>query len=186
MKQFSLEADPEFWTQVEPGTEQEEFFALWADVPNTPWKAMLHHHGGYALSSANDLGSTTWLLSDEQLGIAAAVVPVSADGPEVVHDAAHAVDLVNRLMGPGIAEPIVTEAMFGELDGFAVTHIHELPDWLRQEAGESDLQLLQTIFVAADGHGTVYFAAISPQLSNVAGHVLIPIAAALQTAAWHD
>lgn len=170
-----------------PGTDPAEFYSQWADTPDSPWKLLLGWHADFALNWANQAGSTAWLFADEPTGIAAALAPMTADGPDVIAGQAEAVKLVGELAEPGIAAPVVSEAKFGGLDGYAVTHIHELPPELARAADEgSQLQMLQTVFVAADGRGNVFYAVVSPQLSNAAGYVLLPIAAALETARWHD
>lgn len=187
MTQFSFNADPGHWQQVDPGTDPVQYFAQWDDTPASPWKLLLSWHAEWALRWANGFGSAAWLLADEPTGIAAAVAPLAADGPEEIAGMQEAVALVERLVDRGIADPLVSEASFAGLGGYAVTQVHELPPELAEMADEGAmLQMLQTVFVAADGAGNVVYAAVSPQLSNMAGYVLLPVAAALETARWHD
>lgn len=183
MTTISFDADSRVWEQIDPGTSA----GADQDQPDAApeFAEVRKRHRDYAIEVADSLQATTWLFSDASLGLAAAVIPVTANGPESL-DAADAGRFAEAFVGSGTAEPIVTEVMIADLPGHLVTLYRPTPPELTEAAEGTTVALVQQVFVAADGAGVVRLAAVSPQVSTVAGFLTPIIAAWLNSMTWHD
>lgn len=183
MTTISFDADSRVWEQIDPGTHSD--VASVSPEDDASWTAARKAHRDYAIQVANDLGATTWLFHERSLGLAAAVIPVTANGPESLTPV-EAGRLAEALVGSGTTDPIVTEATMGDLPGHLVTLYRPVSEEFVDAAEGTTVELVQVVFVAADGAGTVRLAAVSPQVSTVAGFVVPIIATWLHSVVWHD